>query len=399
MPLTLAHEIQAAIRMLPGELGGRVTSETHEDILVLGNAARARFLLATLMRACLDRARTAEPLLTLAKDRGLTVDVEFQFDADPHFLLIFRRLLEQPAERQHLASLLSYPDNHVALLLIKRLAAEERVMLRLQGENDARVSIVCQFLAPPPAGRTQRDKPLVLIIEDNKDIRRLIELYLTQAGYDTASADGGEKGLQIARERVPDLITLDLWMPSKDGWQVLQALKSDTLLNTVPVIIVSIMRDQQIGFDLGASDYVIKPIQHHLLVQAVRRLLSPSVPQSPPARPLRRIGVIDPELKGVNTILAARGDIEWIILESTTPGIYESIETARPDALLFVAGSDPEAMIPLMSRLRLFDPLDRAPFFGFLPEGASPAILTPIEGIFDGTMHAGTLGEYGFLGQ
>lgn len=398
MPLTLAHEIDAAIRMLPPALAGRFTSETHEEILVLGRSSRTRFLLASLMSACADRARSGDPLLLLSKDRGLTVDVEFQFDADPHFLLILRRLLEQPAERHHLASLLSYPDNHIALLLIKRLAGEEHVMLRLQGENDARVSIVCQFLAPPPHARTQREKPLILIIEDNKDIRRLIELYLTQAGYDTVSADGGEKGLQIARESIPDLITLDLWMPSKDGWQVLQALKSETPMNTIPVIIVSIMRDQQIGFDLGASDYVVKPIQHQLLVHAVRRLLSPSVRQAAAERPLHKIGVIDPDLRGVHTILGARKDIEWIILESTTPGVYESIETARPDALLFVAGADPAALLPLMSRLRLFDPLDRAPFFAFLPEGASPAAIVPIEGMFDGTMHAGTIGEYGFFG-
>jgi CheY-like chemotaxis protein len=85
-----------------------------------------------------------------------------------------------------------------------------------------------------------------------------------------AAADG-EEGLRFARELQPDVITLDILMPGMDGWSVLAALKADAALAEIPVVMLTMLDDRNLGYALGAADYLTKPIDRERLVAVLGR--------------------------------------------------------------------------------------------------------------------------------
>ena len=94
---------------------------------------------------------------------------------------------------------------------------------------------------------------------------------LSSEGYEILHAMGGREGLKLAKEARPDLITLDIIMPDLDGWSVLRAIKDDPELRDTPVVLVTIMGDRDLGFALGAADFITKPFERERLVRAVNR--------------------------------------------------------------------------------------------------------------------------------
>ncbi|MBD1940638.1 response regulator [Microcoleus sp. FACHB-68] len=113
--------------------------------------------------------------------------------------------------------------------------------------------------------------PLVLVIDDDPAVRDLLERHLVKQGFGIASAGSGKDGLQLAKALRPAAITLDVMMPDMDGWAVLAALKSDPELADIPVIVLTIADNQKIGFALGASDYLTKPVEYKRLVELLKR--------------------------------------------------------------------------------------------------------------------------------
>ena len=111
----------------------------------------------------------------------------------------------------------------------------------------------------------------VLVIDDDASARDLMKRFLTREGFQPVTADGGEQGLQMAREDRPDVITLDVMMPKMDGWAVLQELKSDPLLRDIPVIMVTIVDDKNLGYTLGADDYMTKPIEREQMSAVLQK--------------------------------------------------------------------------------------------------------------------------------
>ena len=115
----------------------------------------------------------------------------------------------------------------------------------------------------------------VLVIDDDAMVLELMKRFLSKEGYRVVTAKGGEEGLRLARELIPDVITLDVVMSKMDGWAVLSALKGDSDLANTPVIMLTIMDDKSMGYRLGASDYLTKPINRDRLVAAVRKHAPP----------------------------------------------------------------------------------------------------------------------------
>jgi PAS domain S-box-containing protein len=113
----------------------------------------------------------------------------------------------------------------------------------------------------------------VLVVEDDRDIAELIGRHLTSHGYEVSIAGRAAEALEKARARRPSLITLDIYLPDADGFELLQQLKNDPATNDIPVVIVSVMGDQREGLRLGAVDYLTKPIDPLRLVSAVNRVL------------------------------------------------------------------------------------------------------------------------------
>jgi signal transduction histidine kinase/DNA-binding response OmpR family regulator len=131
----------------------------------------------------------------------------------------------------------------------------------------ARPEIATSSVRPRRAGALAT----VLIIDDEKPAHELLERELAGAGYDILHAAGGREGLKLAKQARPDVITLDIIMPDLDGWSVLKALKADPELCDIPVVLVTIMRDRDLGFALGAADYLTKPLDREALMRVVGR--------------------------------------------------------------------------------------------------------------------------------
>jgi PAS domain S-box-containing protein len=115
------------------------------------------------------------------------------------------------------------------------------------------------------------DAPIVLVVDDDPNSRELIGRHLQRGGYAVRMAANGDEAMQLARKLQPDVVTLDVLMPQMDGWAVLSAMKEDAALAEIPVIMVTITQNQNIGFALGAADYLIKPIDRDRLVRAVEK--------------------------------------------------------------------------------------------------------------------------------
>ena len=122
--------------------------------------------------------------------------------------------------------------------------------------------------APVRDGVTQ---PTVLIIDDDPGMSNLMRRFLTREGWQVVAAESGEAGLRLARELRPNAITLDVMMPDMDGWAVLAALKSDPQLAEIPVIMLTIVDDKNLGYALGASDYLTKPLDRDQLARVLQK--------------------------------------------------------------------------------------------------------------------------------
>jgi len=118
--------------------------------------------------------------------------------------------------------------------------------------------------------------PLVLVVEDEKDLADLMQFNLQKAGYETLSARSGDEALAISRTRTPDLVLLDLMLPGIPGTEVCRQLKSSQRTRNVPVIMVTARGeevDRVVGFELGADDFVTKPFSMRELILRVRAVL------------------------------------------------------------------------------------------------------------------------------
>jgi ammonium transporter len=110
----------------------------------------------------------------------------------------------------------------------------------------------------------------MLVIDDDPIVRDILVRFMTKEGFRVLAADNGEDGVRIARETRPDVITLDVLMPGKDGWIVLNELRQHPETSNIPVIIMSMADNKTMGFSLGADAFIEKPINRTRLLDLVR---------------------------------------------------------------------------------------------------------------------------------
>jgi hypothetical protein len=189
--------------------------------------------------------------------------------------------------------------------------------VRLPAETQTPDDAALPSEAAGPAGT-------VLVIDDNADARELLRRFLSDEGYRVLEASSGEAGLALARQETPDAITLDVLMPGMDGWAVLTALKADPALAAIPVIMLTMLEDRNLGFALGASEYVTKPFdreQLRALLARYRRAGKSDVlviEDDPPTRELLRRLL---EADGWSVVEAENGRAGLEALARGTPGL------------------------------------------------------------------------------
>jgi signal transduction histidine kinase/CheY-like chemotaxis protein len=139
--------------------------------------------------------------------------------------------------------------------------------VRLPRGGEAAATAPAGGTGPAPAA----GGPTVLVIDDDPAVRELMQRFLGKEGFRILAAAGGEEGLRRAREERPEVITLDVMMPGLDGWSVLSRLKADPELADIPVVMLTIIDDRNLGYALGAADYLTKPIDWGRLASVVKR--------------------------------------------------------------------------------------------------------------------------------
>jgi CheY-like chemotaxis protein len=133
---------------------------------------------------------------------------------------------------------------------------------------------------PAPKSEIENRKSLVLVIDDDATVRDLMQRSLAKDGYRVEVAADGRTGLEMARQLQPAVITLDVMMPSMDGWAVLTALKADPATAEIPVVMLTIVDDRNMGFALGAADYFTKPIDWQRLSAVLHKYRQPAAVQT-----------------------------------------------------------------------------------------------------------------------
>jgi signal transduction histidine kinase/DNA-binding response OmpR family regulator len=135
-------------------------------------------------------------------------------------------------------------------------------------------------------GGRETDEPIrnsqstILVIDDDPQVRDLMQRTLSKDGFHIEVAANGQRGLELTNQLHPAAITLDVMMPGMDGWAVLTALKADPQTADIPVIMLTIVDDRNMGFALGAADYFTKPIDWHRLSAALKKHCRSSAAQT-----------------------------------------------------------------------------------------------------------------------
>jgi CheY-like chemotaxis protein len=114
----------------------------------------------------------------------------------------------------------------------------------------------------------------VLMIDDNADTRQLFRRYLSGSHYRFVSAADAEEGLALALELTPELIVLDVMMPDQDGWSLLGQLREHPQTGHIPIIVSTILPQEELAFDLGAAGFIRKPVNQTMLLSALDRQLA-----------------------------------------------------------------------------------------------------------------------------
>lgn len=153
-------------------------------------------------------------------------------------------------------------------------------------ELTSEVGVGSEFTVMLPARRTEAtadgafdsppaiadDRPVVLVIEDDPAAQELLRRHLEGAGYAVLATASGKQGLAWLSQVRPDAVLLDILLPDLDGWEILQLAKSDPATRSIPIMVVSVVDDRQLGLALGAVDYVVKPVARERLLEALGRL-------------------------------------------------------------------------------------------------------------------------------
>lgn len=170
----------------------------------------------------------------------------------------------------------------------------------------------------------------VLVVEDDRMAANLLTVYLTKEGYNVVVAADGEDAIRKAKKFHPFLITLDIMIPKVDGWDVLSMLKNSPDTADIPVIIVSVIDNKELGYSLGAAEYLIKPIDREKLINTVNTCISLEKQGKP-----MRILVIDDDVKVVKymSTLLEKAGFEVFKAYSGNAGINLAINN-NPDLII-----------------------------------------------------------------
>ncbi|MGP8250518.1 MAG: ATP-binding protein, partial [Terracidiphilus sp.] len=167
----------------------------------------------------------------------------------------------------------------------------------------------------------------ILVVDDDANIRSLLQQELSEAGYAVRLAEDGRKALALVREEMPGLIILDVMMPEMNGFDVAAVLKNDPATMHIPIIILSILEDKERGFRLGVDRYLTKPIDTPSLFKEIGTLLEQGASH-------KKVMVVDEDataLRSITDVLQTRG---YQVVESNGSELIARAVSSRPDIII-----------------------------------------------------------------
>ena len=176
-------------------------------------------------------------------------------------------------------------------------------------------------------GGRRPDGDCVLVIDDDATARELLTDQLRAEGFSVVTASGGLEGLKLAKEVHPSVITLDVIMPDLDGWSVLAALRQDSELSEIPVIMVTIVDQQRRGVALGAAGYLTKPIDREQLHRLVERFRAQAQPT--------RVLLVEDDSFQRERMHAWLESQRWVVQEAANGReALDRLQQSKPDLIL-----------------------------------------------------------------
>jgi CheY-like chemotaxis protein len=180
----------------------------------------------------------------------------------------------------------------------------------------------------PPSGRDS-GKHRILVIDDDPDALYLLQEGLGTNEFEVIGSRMGRAGVQIALAQKPDAILLDILMPETDGWQVLNDLKSEPATASIPVILLTILDKKALGFKLGAAEYLLKPLNPGLVLDALRRVIA----EKGPRRKCVLVVDDDPHVSQMLRQFLPDSEFDLNSAEDGEAGL-QAVRELRPDVIL-----------------------------------------------------------------
>ncbi|MGH9419719.1 MAG: response regulator, partial [Thermoanaerobaculia bacterium] len=201
----------------------------------------------------------------------------------------------------------------------------------------------------------------VLVVEDEDMAYSTLATYLQAAAYVPIRARNAAEALRLARSIKPVAITLDIVLPGAQGWDVLRALKADAATANLPVIIVSMMDNRELGLAFGADDYFVKPVDWTRLMRRLREI---TVRTASPKHP--RLLLIDDDVS-VHDMLEAELTKQGYQLEKAFSGNegLQKAEASRPDVIILDLAMPGMSGFEVAAQLKVSDTTSRIPILAF----------------------------------
>jgi signal transduction histidine kinase/CheY-like chemotaxis protein len=198
-----------------------------------------------------------------------------------------------------------------------------------------------------------KGKKVLLTIDDDPNVLILLKQNLEEEGYYVVGAVNADEGIRKAKEIHPFAVTLDILMPRKNGWGVLSELKADPATRDIPIILLSIIDSKELGFSLGAFDYVLKPFDKEAIMAALKRI---------PGGPAKRVLVVDDDPATVDLLTQILQD-EGYQVKGTCSGeeALRTLNTAPQDIILL------DLMMPEMDGFELIQRVKANPRWKDIP--------------------------------
>ncbi len=255
----------------------------------------------------------------------------------------------------------------------------EKLILEQNGGLEAAVD------EPPADQEINQCRKTILVIDDNPDVIELIKKNIGNE-YNVIGQLQGEGAVQKAMETKPAAITLDIMMPHKNGWQVLQELKNTPETRDIPVIILSIVDEKKMGFGLGAAEYLVKPVEKNILLRKLKNLEK--------ITSIRKILIIDQDRDTASMLvrdLAGEGyDVDSAY---STKQAVDRILQAAPDLIIMNLMMPAADGIDLIEYIKTEEPVRDTPLILLTNKELSEEEVLELNGRIQATLNKGLLTE------